>query len=599
MEWGSELWDQYDIIERQTQWGIDLVEKYVKFVKDRTEIEQTYAKQLRSLVKKYSPKRVCKEDHEWKFSQYETFINILNELNDYAGQREVIAENLIQHISAELAKYLHDNKQERKTHLLEGRKAQQNLEISFKQLDNAKRRFERDCKEAEKALQNAEKVDSDINTTKADVEKAKQQANLRNHMVEESKNEYASQLQKYNKDQNQFYFTEMPQVFNKLQEMDERRTQKLCEAYKMFADTERQVMPIIGKCLDGMTKAAESVNENGDSRVLIEAYKSGFERPGELEFEDYSQMINRTSSENSLGSLKSDSKIDQRTIGKSKAKRWPFGKKNKFPPLPLSPLNSYPSSVANGHQSPKFTRDPLSYCLNEIKTVKPRIPSFRSLKRGLAVSEDLSHLPPEQRRKKLQQKIDNLNKDLQKQVDQREALDKMKDVYQRNPQMGDPNSLEPRITETNQHIDRLRQEVQKYEFWLTDAERKVVSRSDSCVQNRVHNDRSPSMNNNGSHDKESPDTTYSDDSGQEPLPQPPALSEFDDFDEEDIVQPIGNATALYPFDGNSEGTIAMAEGEMLHLIEEDKGDGWTRVRRSDGEEGYVPTSYVKTILGRK
>ncbi|XP_067829124.1 cdc42-interacting protein 4 homolog isoform X2 [Heptranchias perlo] len=546
MEWGSELWDQYDIIERQTQWGIDLVEKYVKFVKDRTEIEQTYAKQLRSLVKKYSPKRVCKEDHEWKFSQYETFINILNELNDYAGQREVIAENLIQHISAELAKYLHDNKQERKTHLLEGRKAQQNLEISFKQLDNAKRRFERDCKEAEKALQNAEKVDSDINTTKADVEKAKQQANLRNHMVEESKNEYASQLQKYNKDQNQFYFTEMPQVFNKLQEMDERRTQKLCEAYKMFADTERQVMPIIGKCLDGMTKAAESVNENGDSRVLIEAYKSGFERPGELEFEDYSQMINRTSSENSLGSLKSDSKIDQRTIGKSKAKRWPFGKKNK-----------------------------------------------------LAVSEDLSHLPPEQRRKKLQQKIDNLNKDLQKQVDQREALDKMKDVYQRNPQMGDPNSLEPRITETNQHIDRLRQEVQKYEFWLTDAERKVVSRSDSCVQNRVHNDRSPSMNNNGSHDKESPDTTYSDDSGQEPLPQPPALSEFDDFDEEDIVQPIGNATALYPFDGNSEGTIAMAEGEMLHLIEEDKGDGWTRVRRSDGEEGYVPTSYVKTILGRK
>eukprot|EP00061_Rhincodon_typus_P007885 g30014.t1 len=94
-------------------------------------------------------------------------------------------------------------------------------------------------------------------------EMAKQQANLRNHMVEESKNEYASQLQKYNKDQNQFYFVEMPHVFNKLQEMDEKRIQKLCEAYKMFADTERQVMPIIGKCLDGMTKAAESVNESG------------------------------------------------------------------------------------------------------------------------------------------------------------------------------------------------------------------------------------------------------------------------------------------------------------------------------------------------
>lgn len=545
MEWGSELWDQYDIIERQTQWGIDLIEKYVKFVKDRTEIEQAYAKQLRTLVKKYSPKRVSKEDQELKFSQYHAFINILNELNDYAGQREVIAENLMQNIFAQLLKYLHENKQERKVHLLEGRKAQQNLEASFKQLDCAKRRFERDCKEAEKAMQNAERVDNDINTTKADVEKAKQQANLRNHMVEESKNEYASQLQKYNKDQNQFYFAEMPHIFNKLQEMDEKRVQKLCEAYKMFADTERQVMPIIGKCLDGMTKAAESVNESGDSQVLIEAYKSGFERPGELEFEDYSQMINRTSSENSLGSLKSESRVDQRTIGKSKAKRWPFGKKNK----------------------------PIVY-------------------------EDFSHLPPEQRRKKLQQKIDDLNKELQKEVDQSEALDKMKDVYQRNPQMGDPNSLEPRITETSQQIERLRQEVQKYETWLTEAEGKLVSRNDSCLQYVPHGNRSPSLNNNGSHEKESPDTTYSDDSGQEPLPQPPSLSEFDDF-EDDLVQPIGSSTALYPFDGSSEGTIPMAEGEVLHLIEADKGDGWTRVRRSDGEEGYVPTSYVRITLSRQ
>lgn len=39
--------DQYEIIDKHTQWGLDLVEKYVKFVKERTEIEQNYAKQLR------------------------------------------------------------------------------------------------------------------------------------------------------------------------------------------------------------------------------------------------------------------------------------------------------------------------------------------------------------------------------------------------------------------------------------------------------------------------------------------------------------------------------------------------------------------------
>lgn len=36
--------------------------------------------------------------------------------------------------------------------------------------------------------------------------------------------------------------------------------------------------------------------------------------------------------------------------------------------------------------------------------------------------EDFSHLPPEQRRKRLQQRIDELGKELQKEMDQRYSL---------------------------------------------------------------------------------------------------------------------------------------------------------------------------------
>lgn len=39
----------------------------------------------------------------------------------------------------------------------------------------------------------------------------------------------------------------------------------------------------------------------------------------------------------------------------------------------------------------------------------------------------------------------------------------MKDVYEKTPQMGDPASLEPQITETLRNIERLKLEVQKYE----------------------------------------------------------------------------------------------------------------------------------------
>lgn len=39
--------DQYDHIDKHTQSGLDLLDRYIKFVKERTEVEQSYAKQLR------------------------------------------------------------------------------------------------------------------------------------------------------------------------------------------------------------------------------------------------------------------------------------------------------------------------------------------------------------------------------------------------------------------------------------------------------------------------------------------------------------------------------------------------------------------------
>lgn len=54
----------------------------------------------------------------------------------------------------------------------------------------------------------------------------------------------------------------------------------------------------------------------------------------------------------------------------------------------------------------------------------------------------------------------------------------------------------------------------------------------------------------------------------------------------------------YSYSGSSEGTISMQEGEVLAVVEEDKGDGWTRVRRNNGDEGYIPTSYANITLNK-
>ncbi|XP_054705052.1 formin-binding protein 1 isoform X22 [Grus americana] len=547
MSWGTELWDQFDNLEKHTQWGIDVLEKYIKFVKERTEIELSYAKQLRNLSKKYQPKKNSKEEEEYRYTSTRAFLATLNEMNDYAGQHEVISENMTSLITGELTRYVQELKQERKSHFHDGRKAQQHIETCWKQLEASKRRFERDCKEADRAQQYFEKMDADINVTKADVEKARQQAQLRHQMAEDSKAEYSSTLQKFNSEQHDHYYTHIPNIFQKIQEMEERRIVKIGESMKTFAEVDRQVIPIIGKCLDEITKAAESIDHKNDSQLVIEAFKSGFEPPGDIDFEDFTQPMKRTVSESSLSNSRGEGKSEPKFGGKSKGKLWPFIKKNKG-----------------------------------------------------AGPEDFSNLPPEQRRKKLQQKVDELNKDIQKEMDQRDALTKMKDVYIKNPQMGDAASVDHRLAELGQNIEKLRLEVQKFEGWLAEVEGRLPMRTEQPRrQSGLYEAQNTSAVNSCAQDRESsPDGSYTEEQSQETEMKVPATDFDDEFDDEEPLPTIGTCKALYTFEGQNEGTISVAEGEMLYVIEEDKGDGWTRIRRNEDEEGYVPTSYVEVYLDK-
>uniref|UniRef100_A0A4W4FLU2 Formin binding protein 1b n=1 Tax=Electrophorus electricus TaxID=8005 RepID=A0A4W4FLU2_ELEEL len=581
--------DQFENLEKHTQWGIDFVERYTKFVKERSEIELNYAKQIRNLSKKYQPKKSSREEEESKYTWCRAFLASLNELNDYAGQHELIAENMTSQIIAELTRYIQDLKAERKTHFHDGRKAQQHIENSWKQLELCKRNFERACKEADRAQQYFEKMDADINVTKADVEKARQQAQLRHHMASDSKNEYSSYLQKFNQEQTEHYHTLIPNIFQKLQEMEERRIERVGESMKTFAEVDRQILPIVGKCLDGITKAAEGIESKTDSAQVVESYKSGFEPPGDVEFEDYGQAMKRTVSENSL--TKPD-KPDKSVKGKSKLF---FFKKNKVTHTPPPPEPPSPSPVTPdpcpAPQTPKQPKEALSHRFNDLMTSKPKMHCLRSLRRGGVNPEDCSHLPPEQRRKKLQAKIDDISKDIQKEMDQRDALTKMKDVYVKNPQMGDPSSVDPRLAEIAQHIDKLQTELQKFEVCVSvmqNTSTKVHLQLYTIIYN-IHPDENIAY---------SPDGSYTEEQSSEVQTKVQTDTEFDDFDdaEEDLLPTIGTCKALYPFEGNNEGTLTLAEGEVLFVIEEDKGDGWTRVRRNEEEEGYIPTSYVEVFL---
>ncbi|XP_050098341.1 formin-binding protein 1-like isoform X2 [Anopheles aquasalis] len=588
--WGKELWDQYDNLATHTQKGIDFFERFGNFIRDRSAIEVEYALKLRRLVKNYQPKK-NKEDDENEFSTLVAFKNVLKEVADLAGQREVVAENLQNQVLQGIMLLAKNLREERKKSLTQGAQLTQTLHTQIGTLDRAKRTYEKSFREAEKAIESYHKADADFHLSRADVEKQRVNMNMRNTVSEDAKSEYANQLQITNKLQQQHYQVALPEVFNRLQELDEKRTRGMKEFIKRSADVEYEVSPIIARCLEGMVKAADSINEKDDSMIVIEKYQSGFQPPGDIPFEDLSKPD-------------SDSSNNSQT---------------------------HNSSTGLNHMTGKGTTK---------EKLKKRVGIF-----GIFTGnkEDFSDLPPTQRRKKLTAKVQELQQKVIQEQAASDGLMKMKGVYEANSMLGDPRSVEEQLNESVNKLDRLRIELQRYQKLLEQANCQTViqhsPQANRVIQNggqRSSRHSNGSSNNENHHDdngEDHPDDAGSlsrsasessvqqaqnglniNNNGSSASPESGLGTSHtslpgsghgstneqqmnDEYYEADT--PLGTCRALYPFDATSEGSIPMSEGEELQVIEVDQGDGWTRVRRfsSKGwEEGFVPTSYIECTL---
>lgn len=218
---------------------------------------------------------------------------------------------------------------------------------------------------------------------------------------------------------------------------------------------------------------------------------------------------------------------------------------------------------------------------------------------GEESKEDFSDLPPNQQRKALNRKIDEFKKEIARETAEREGMLKMKDVYVNNPALGDPNALEKKIEENAQKIDSLQAEMRKYQGYLANMDAKP-----SPVGQR-RNSLSDDSISQSSTNMEMSQTSLP---GQPPVAanEPEVYTAIDDeedhvgefehaegdFDEEGFPV-IGTCRALYIYEAGNEGSVAMTEGEEMFVLEQDQGDGWTRVRKHDNSEGFVPTSYIQ------
>lgn len=192
----------------------------------------------------------------------------MNEINDLAGQHEVVAENLQANVIKELNALAKDIREERKKQLQEGQRLTQTLQSQLENLQRSKKSYDKAYRENEKALENFQKADADLHLSRAEVEKQRANLAYKTQVCDTAKNDYAMQLQRTNEMQRQHFRSGLPEVFRQLQELDEKRIKNIKNFIRSSVDIERNVFPIINKCLDGILKAADIINEKEVSKSL-------------------------------------------------------------------------------------------------------------------------------------------------------------------------------------------------------------------------------------------------------------------------------------------------------------------------------------------
>merc|ERR1712038_401618 len=214
-------------------------------------------------------------------------------------------------------------------------------------------------------------------------------------------------------------------VFESLQDQDERRIKCIKNFILKAVQAEKEVVPIISQCLDGMTQCGEAIDEKEDSKIVIEKFKSGFQTPNDIPFEDLSS--DTTSVNGSMSSM-------QQSIN----------------PI-LEKKTSLIGTITGGR----------------IRKRSGLLGLFSNSK------DDFSELPPNQRRKKLQSKIEEITGKICQETAARDGLMKMKQVYESNPALGDPMSIQGQLTENGHRLDKLRSELKKFQDFLDELDGKA------------------------------------------------------------------------------------------------------------------------------
>ncbi|KAG5519677.1 hypothetical protein PMAC_001833 [Pneumocystis sp. 'macacae'] len=271
--------------------GIKWLDDLQSFYRERAVIEKEYSLKLSSLSKKYHEKKGKRSASlsvgdnprmtpgSLESASVTTWESILNSTENLAKERQIFSEEILIQVADNLKALAAKTDDLRKKHVIFSEKLLEDREKIYLELKKSKSKYDEHCYLVENSRQKHEKS---CDENKAKAKKAYHQNILD---MNNAKNNYIIAIHVANAHKNKYFFSDIPDILDSMQDINELRIQSMNFIWTIAANLE---ITMFNRCKEHLTNIIGSVSKNDpvlDSTMFVRHNASSWYEPVDFVFE--------------------------------------------------------------------------------------------------------------------------------------------------------------------------------------------------------------------------------------------------------------------------------------------------------------------------
>ena len=198
------------------------------------------------------------------------FSFILIETGYQAGQHELFADSLSNIIVKEIqnkSKEVHSKVKDNTKH---AKREKKKLDASYFNLEKIKLKYQKSFQDWKASDRNYQIADQEGTISRNEILRMKLHSEAKLNQYEDFAAEYRERLDKTNDEQREYFDTYLPEVMNRLQEVDRERVEFVRKMLENCLVGEMEMVNIINKCREGVEQAIACISVEKDQEMLVQ-----------------------------------------------------------------------------------------------------------------------------------------------------------------------------------------------------------------------------------------------------------------------------------------------------------------------------------------